>query len=178
MAQDTPTTFVAFLARGREIGFVVLHQGILIRYGIKTIKGRKQGGPAFIRRVEQVLTPVLTMAGHHGVIVVERDADRAQIGALCRAVHRLPERWGQRDLRVCAVSWEEVKMELCRYRQATQGEVTQVVVERQPLLWPLFMPLKAQRMKYWKKVFLAAAMAEVANRQMERKRRWRLGPYK
>jgi len=178
MMPDNPATLIAFLARGREIGFVVLYEGTVLRYGVKTIKGRKRAGPGFTRRVEQTLAPLLRTVGRNAVVVIEQDAAPSKKGALCRTLNSLSERWKEQGRRVCALSWEEVKRGLSRSEWMTQDEIAQVVVERQPLLWPLVTPLKAQRMRYWKKVLLAAALAEVTYRRLEQERRWRPGPCK
>ncbi len=167
MQQHNPTTLIAFLARGREIGFVVLNNGTVVRYGVKTIKGRKRAGPGFTRRVEQTLTPVLAMAGPGAVIVIEQDATPSQKGALCQALNSLWPRWKEQGYRAYALPWEGIRWALGGSRRMTQDDIVQVVVKRQPLLWPLVTPLKAQRMKYWKKVLLAAALAEVTYRRLE-----------
>jgi hypothetical protein len=170
MTQNNPTTLIAFLARGREIGFVVLYEGTVLRYGIKTIKGRKQAGAGLTRRVEQILDTLLRTAGRNAVVVVEQDAALSKKGALCQTLNSLAERWKEQGRRVCALSWEEVKRRLSRSEWMTQDEIARVVVERQPLLWSLDTPRQAQRMRYWKKVLLAAALAEVTYRRLEQER--------
>ena len=155
-----PTSTVALFARGREIGFVILDGRTITRYGVKTIKGKKQGSD-LTRRVERVLAPVLAMAGSHGLIVVERDVNLSRKGMLCKAVHRLSEQWRRRGYWVASVSWKEVRERLCECREVTQYQVSfAVVYQRHPLLWPLVKRSTVQQTKYWKKVLLAAALAE------------------
>lgn len=158
-----PTSIIAFFARGREIGFVILENGKIVRYGVKTIRGQKQGSD-LIRRVERILAPVLAMAGPHSVVVIERDADSSRKGSLCRAVHHLSERWRRQGYRVLSVPWKEVKEKLCERSRATHREIIQVVVQRHTLLWPLVRRSTVQA-GYWKKVLLAAALADVAHQQ-------------
>lgn len=157
-----PASLIALFTRGREIGFVILENGQVVRYGVKTIKGKKQG-PGLIRRVERILAPVLVMAGLHSVIVIERDANLSRKGALCQVVHRLSEQWRCRGYRVSSVSWKEVKEKLCEHSKTTHQEVIQAVVQRQPLLWLLVRHSTVQQASYWKKVLLAAALAEAAH---------------
>jgi hypothetical protein len=52
------TTLISFYARGREIGYVVMDAGQIVRYGIKTIKGQRRG-PDFVRRVKDALASIL-----------------------------------------------------------------------------------------------------------------------
>jgi len=155
-----PTSIIALFARGREIGFVILENGKIVRYGVKTIKGKKQGSD-LTRRVERILAPVLAMAGLHSVIVIERDAELSRKGALCKAIHHLAGQWRRQNYRVRPVSWAEVVRTLCEGRRATQREVAQAILEQHPLLWQLVRQSTAYRAKYWKKVLLAAALAEV-----------------
>jgi len=160
----SPTSLIALYTRGREIGFVILENGKIVRYGVKTIKGKKQR-PDLTERIDHILTPVLAIAGP-SVIVIERDATLSRKGALCKAIHHLAGQWRRRGYQIRPVSWEEVVRTLCEGRRATQREVAQAILEQHPLLWPLVRQSTAYRAKYWKKVLLAAALAEVTHQQL------------
>ncbi len=45
---------LSFFARGKEIGFAIIADGELIRYGVKTVSGRRCGA-TFKRKVEKSL---------------------------------------------------------------------------------------------------------------------------
>jgi hypothetical protein len=162
----SPTSILALFARGREIGFVILEKGRISRYGVKTVRGKKKQSPDLIRRLNRILAPVLAMAGPHSVIVIERDASPSRKGVLCRAVHRLSGQWQRRGYKVCSVSWKEIRERLCECREVTQREVSWAVVyQRHPLLWPLVKQSATHQAKYWRKVLLAAALAEVVHQR-------------
>lgn len=153
------TSIIAFFARGREIGFVVMDSGQIVRYGVKTIKGSKQGSD-LVQRVELTLAPVLASTGLHSVIVVEGNAARLK-GALCQAVISLSKQWARQGYEVRYVSWRLLKARFCGNCEATYGAVIQAVTAWHPLLWPLVHQATAPQIAYWKKVLLAAALAEV-----------------
>jgi hypothetical protein len=66
-----PTNILALFARGREIGFVWLENGLLYRYGVKTIKG-KRSGSAFYKRIGKALKRLLENLRPDGIVVIER----------------------------------------------------------------------------------------------------------
>lgn len=167
VTKQIPTSIIVFFARGREIGFVLLDSGQILRYGVKTIKGKKRA-PDLIQRVEDILAPALAAIGTHGVIVVERLNNHSPKGALCQVLHGLSKRWREQGYQVFPVSWKEVQQKLCEGEKGTRREIIQAMVERQPLLWSLFSRSTGQRAIYWKKVLLAAALAEAAKQGLER----------
>ncbi|MBI3232087.1 MAG: hypothetical protein HYZ51_03350 [Candidatus Doudnabacteria bacterium] len=162
-------TIVAFFARGREIGFVLMDSGQILRYGVKTVKGKKLESN-LIQRVENVLATAITSIGTHGAIVVERNNPRSSKGVLCQALHSLSKRLKRQGYQVLLVSWKEAQQRLCEDEKGTQREIIQAMVERQPLLWSLFSRSTDQRATYWKKVLLAGALVEVAWQKLEREK--------
>lgn len=164
--KKNPTPIIAFFARGREIGFVILEAGHIIRYGIKTVRG-KRGGPTFIERIEEALAPLLEMSGPQGMIVTERPSVLSRTGALCQVMSTLADGWKQHGYPVHLLSLEEAKRRLCNSRDATHRDLIQATVEQYPMLRSLVARPNGQQTKYWEKVFLAAALVDVAKRRAD-----------
>ena len=157
-----PTTIVSLFVRGREIGFAVIESGALVRYGIKTIKGRRRG-PAFAGRVEKALSPVLDAPNSR--IVIERNSDASQQGALVKALPQIVKRLSKKGYALYSLPLREVKKRLCDTPKATHGQLSEVIAAQYPILWPLITGAEIRGAKYWEKVFIAVALAEVAMRQ-------------
>ena len=154
------STIIALFARGREIGFVVMHRGKIVRYGVKTITGRRRGR-TFVEGIEKALADVLSLAGPQGVIVAETHKLAHHQGALCRVLADIFKRWERRGLGVCYLSLEEVKESLCRNQKATHSELVEAVADRYPPLQSLITGATIEGQKYWQKGFVAMGLAEV-----------------
>lgn len=164
MKKTKPTTLIGFFTRGREIGYVVMDNGQLVRYGVKTIKGRRQG-PDFVRRVEDALASVLNLAGPHATVVIERRKGNSHTGALCRVVQRLLKRRAanrRRCYAVRAVSLKEAKQEVCGDGDVTNRELSEAIIKRHPILWALISSPKVQQVHYRQPILLVTALAELA----------------
>lgn len=166
--KENPSSLVAFFARGREIGFVIMENRELLRYGVKTIKGKRQGA-AFAKRVESALSPLLKIVGPHATIVIEKTENLKRPGALCQTLSQIANRW-EKEKQVYRLSLEEVKQHFCGSRKATNQELVQAIAERHPTLMPLITGAKAQKVNYWKKVFMVMALAEVAKNTCDRRK--------
>ena len=161
-----PTT-IAFFARGREIGYVRLTNGQLVRYGVKTIKGPRRGS-AFTQRVEQVLSSVMDRGEVPAEIVVERRGTGSKHGALCRTISTLAKHWKRGRYRVCSLSLDEVKDKLCDDATVTQHTLAEAIVQRYPMLCTLRNQTTDQKTKYWANVCIALALADVAEKSERR----------
>jgi hypothetical protein len=152
-------TIIAFFARSREIGYVRLEHGQLVRYGVKTIKGARRG-IAFTRRVEQALLSIIEAAERPRIMVYERRGSCQ--GALGKVVTALANQRKDRH-RVRLVSLEEAKQDLCGDSRATHQALIEALTQRHPALWPL-MARSAKVPPYWTTACLALALAEAAQR--------------
>ena len=159
--KNVPTTIIAFFARGREIGFVILEEQELVRYGVKTIKGNRQGS-AFPTRVETALASFCAMGGSSRIVVVERPSRSSRTGALCNVIGDLTTHWKRTGFPVYTLSLNEAKRRICGDPKATHRAVLQRMIERYPRLWPVVTLRKAQNATYWEKVGLVMALADVA----------------
>lgn len=158
--KKNPTTIIAFFGRNREIGYVCMRQGDLVRYGVKTIKGSRRGG-AFTRRMEQALLSVMDAAESPRIIVCERrDAHSCQ-GALGQTMTVLARQWKAKRYRVRFVSLEEAKTDICGDGGITHQALIEAMVQRHPLLWSLINGSR-QASPYWTTVCLAWALADLA----------------
>lgn len=158
--KENPSSLVAFFARGREIGFVVMDNGQLFRYGVKTIKGKRRG-VVFTKRIENALSPLLKIVRPHTTIVIEKTENLKRPGALCRTLSQIVKQW-EKEKQVYGLSLEEVKLRLCDTRKATHRELMEEVVERHALFKGLMFNGKAGQRRYWEKVILAMALADTA----------------
>ena len=84
-------SIIAFFSRNGEIGYVIIREGELRRWGVKTIKG-KRSGDAFVRKVEKALSAVISLA-EQGVIVTERIRGTPHQGALSRVMPKVLKPW-------------------------------------------------------------------------------------
>lgn len=159
--RNNPTAILALFARGREIGFVIIENGELWRYGVKTIKGKRRG-VAFAKRVESAISPLMEAIGPHGVIVIERTESLKREGALCHILPQLLKGLTNRGYSLHSISLAEVKQRLCDTRKATHRELIEAIAERYPVLRSVMIDAKAQKVKYWEKVFIAMALADGA----------------
>lgn len=164
--KNDPTTIISFFARGREIGFVVIEGGQVVRYGVKTIKGKRQGSDS-IRSVERALWPLIETLESQGMIVVERHSASSRTGILCQVMGILAKRWKRAGYPTSIVSLETVKRSLCETRKAKHIDILKVMMERYPFFRPLIPQPKAAKAKYWKKVLLALALADVVKRRSD-----------
>ena len=163
--KQPPTPIIAFFARGGGIGFALLDGGELRRYGVKTIEGRRRGA-AFTRSIENALSPLLAMLGEGGLIVMERNSPASRRGALCRRMSQIANRWERRGYAVCPLSLSEAKRRMCERPKATHRVLVETIATRHPILRPLVTRASIQQFKYWERVFIAMALAEVANERL------------
>lgn len=154
-----PPTTIAFFARGREIGYVRLTNGQLVRYGVKTIKGPRRGS-VFTRRVEQALSSVLDTWDTPVMIVLERPGTGSTPGALCQAIATLAKRWTGQGYKVRFLSLDDAKNEVCGDGRVTHRELMEAIVKRYPILWSLINHSTDQKTKYWATVCMALALAD------------------
>jgi hypothetical protein len=131
--RQKPTKTLSIFARGKEIGFVILEDGEILKYGAKTVKG-KRSRVSFDKRVEKALCPLLKAVRPQGSVALERDLEDSKRGALCRAIGRTSKLWGKKGYPLRFVSLRETKKSLCGKQKATYQELIEEVVRKRPLL--------------------------------------------
>ena len=115
----------------------------------------------FMQSVERAILSVLSFTEEKGLIVTERRS-RTQQGALCQILPQVLEEWEKREYRVCYLSLKAVKACLCRNPKARHRDLVDEVLERYSRLPLSIGDMTIERQKYWEKVFIALAMAEMA----------------
>jgi len=166
MENNNPKEILAFFARGREIGYVLMVNSEIYRYGVKTIKG-KRSGTAFVERVAKSLLPLLETIGPAGVVVIERRHTLKGHGALKETVSRIVPRFAQNIYPLLEISLSEAKRSLCGLPKATHLELIETISRRYPLFLPQIRDVKVHQAKYWGKVLMALAMAETSQELIE-----------
>jgi len=162
--QEKPIKILSLFARGKEIGFVIIEGGEILRYGVKTVKG-KRNRPDFAKRVEKTIAPLLEIIDPKGLVVIERCSDVSKRGALCEAIGKISKLWKERGYILRFISLSEAKKRICGSRKATYRELIEVVVEEYPILRILSLNSKLKKTKYWQKVLIAMALAEGVKRK-------------
>ncbi len=157
---------VALYGRGREIGFVIFYRDQMMRYGVKTIPGKRRGR-GFEKRIEKAVTDVLSLAGWGGVIVAERNRPTVHQGALRRILPQVLKRVERPGLKTHYLSLDAVKVSLCGNNKAMHQQLVASVGRLYPILVRLIEGGTTEKRKYWQKVFIAVALALVGKGQLE-----------
>lgn len=155
MKTTPPKVILGLFARGREIGYALLvaDTGELVRFGVKTIRGRRKG-KEFVRAVEKALAPLIPTADW--VVMEDTRLVRQKLGGLCRELTTLAERWKQDKICFRRVALSNAKQFFCADKQTSQRELTSRAEER----FPLFIRKRASASP---KVFLlATALAKTS----------------
>jgi hypothetical protein len=158
--QPPSTPVAAFCARGREIGYVLMTGGRIMRYGVKTIKGKRQGRE-FYQRVARALMAVLERLTPRCLVVVENMPPRGKPGAVNQAIRMTMQAWEiEKRHRIRAISLKKAKRRICGQPTATHRDLAKRIIIRHPILSDLRCVLAAYRPLYWELVCMAAALAE------------------
>ena len=164
---QTQKTIIALFARSRDIGFVILLHGKLFRYGVRTIRDKRQG-PAFFQQVGKSMLWFLEMISPPGVVVIERvEARQHQHGKLTQAIPHVVEQFVEDVYPLKTLSLAEVKQRLCADKNATHDSLIETVTRRYPHFVPYVKGVTRYKAKYWEKVLIALALALVAKNQLE-----------
>ncbi|MDA1193011.1 MAG: hypothetical protein O3A46_15155 [Candidatus Poribacteria bacterium] len=148
-------TTIGLFARGKEIGFAVVVNGEMTRYGVKTVTGKRTGAD-FRHRIASILD-ALTEAESSSWIILP---DKASPGALSRTVLRWAE--APRNAgHVRRVSMNDVKRLICGDPGATHRALSQTVVATYPIL----AAASAKRDQPKRRVLIAVALAHVGQRR-------------
>jgi len=158
-----PTNTLALFARGREIGFVFIDNGELLRYGVKTIKGKRRG-PGFYERIGKAIEGLLENLQANGMVVIERVDSGGKQGGLAKILPHIVEQFVDKVYPLMSLSLAEVKQRLCGSTKATNRALMETIAQREQIFLPL-LDGKAQKRNYWKKVIMAMAMAEGTGRR-------------
>jgi hypothetical protein len=159
------TNTLALFARGREIGFVWLENGLLYRYGVKTIKGKRYGR-AFYKRIGKSLKRLLENLCPDGMVVIERVDNQCKLGELAKALPGIVEQFVGDVYPLISLSLVEVKLRLCGSAKATHLDLIEIIAQREPIFLSLIKDGKAQQRNYWKKMLIAMALAEAVQNRM------------
>ena len=122
---------VALFARGRDLSYAVFHEGELVRFGMKSIRGKRRGA-RFRRAVTDAVAPLLEIASSP-VIVIEPVDDTSRLGALPRTLACLPNH-GPRKRGVRFVSLRDAKARWCGNPRATHRELRDAMFSRHAVL--------------------------------------------
>ena len=126
-----PATIVALFARGRDLSYAVFHEGVLIRFGMKSIRGKRRG-TSFQRAVADAIIPLLG-SSPSPIVVMERSGNESRLGALYRTLSRL-QAWGCKKECICLVSLSEAKNRWCGSTRATHDQLQEAVLSRHAAL--------------------------------------------
>ena len=161
MKTKTHIPIVAFCARGREIGYVLMQDGRIIHYGVKTVKG-KRSGREFLRRVTQALLSVLEILTPRCLVVVEDMPHRTKSGAVNKAIQQIVSDWrrNNRRYRMMNLPLRDVKRQVCEDPCVTHRVLADAMVTRYPILMGLRRDFAIYRPLYWELVCLAVALAD------------------
>jgi len=153
-----PIDMLALFARKREIGFVLFLNGVMYRYGVKTIRGKR--GQVFAKCVEKALFPLLETLGD-GVIVIERRERIGKGSSYKPTIPNILKRFVKDVYPLREISLSEVKQSICDYKKATHQELIETIVQRYPTFLSKIKGVTPEKAKYWEKVLMALALAEV-----------------
>lgn len=155
------STFIAaFCARNREIGYVLMSEGRIIRYGVKTIKG-KRSGAEFNRHVARGLLSLFERITPRRLVVVEDVSHRTKPGAVNQKIQNLRKTWTRTgSYQVKTISLQELKHRLCNDHTVSHRDLVAAVVTRYPLLAGLRVDCAIYRPLYWELVCMAIGMAD------------------
>ena len=155
-------SIAAFCARGREIGCVLIQEGRIVWYGVKTIKG-KRNGAEFTRHVARVLLSLFERLTPRYLVVVEDVSHRTTPGAVNQEIQKLGKKWTRTgSYHVKTVSLQDVKHRICNDHTVSHRVLIEAVVTRYPLLAGLRRDFAIYRPLYWELVILAVALADTA----------------
>ena len=126
-----PDTIVAFFARGQELAYAVLEYGDLVRFGIKTTRGRRSG-VAFESVVRRAFISVLG-SSVGSLVVIEHLDGRRQLGGLSRALPRVVAS-ALSGAVVQAARVRDAKRLYCGRDSATHADLRDAVLARHPVL--------------------------------------------
>lgn len=163
MTKEEDMLIVAFCARGREIGYVLIQYGRIIRYGVKTIKGERRGRQ-FSQRVERALLDVLERLTPPYLVVIEDIPHLPIPGGVNRAIQMIGAQWKEEHLyKIVTVSLHEAKQCVCSDDSVTHPVLAENIVSRYPILVGLSRDFAIYQPLYWELVCLAAALADAAS---------------
>lgn len=152
---------VAFVARGREIGYVFMRQRRIIRYGVKTVRGKRIGRD-LSHEVSTLVLDTLARLASHGLLVLEDISHRQNSGAVNQALREMATRWDTHDYKIVRISLQAAKERLCGDPPTTHKALTEEIVSRYPLLDRLPRGFTIYHPPYWELVLLAVALGEMA----------------
>ena len=160
MNKKTNIPIAALCARGREIGYVLMVDGRIIRYGVKTIKGKRRG-VVFLRQVARILMGVLDRLTPQYMVVVEDVSHRTKPGAVNQEIAKLKKEWMDTgSCQVRTISLKDVKYRLCDDHSVSHRALVEMVLARYPLVACLRVDFAIYRPLYWELVCLAIGMAD------------------
>jgi len=162
-----PIDILALFARGREIGFVLINNGTVYRYGVKTIKGNKKRGQVFVKCVEKALFPLLENLETDGAVVIEQRERLGRKNASKTTILHILKRFVEDVYPLQEISLSEVKQSICAYKKATHQELIETIVRRYPTFLSKIKGVAREKARYWEKVLMALALAEVAKSRLE-----------
>lgn len=127
-----PDTIAAFSARGRELAYAVLEGGELVRFGLKTIRARRDVSRC-AKAVESAVRSVVRDS--RAVVVIENCDGRRRPGRVCKALGAInSDTERTMAVEVSSVPLDAAKVCLCKDRSAALPEIVEAVLHRYPVL--------------------------------------------
>lgn len=124
-------TLIALFARNRELAYAVFDGTELIRFGIKTIRGRRRGR-GFEEAIRRAVAAILRDVDEP-LVVLERADDRRRQGGLPRALPSvIASVIAPRRIRTVRLS--DAKRRFCDHPDTTRGELCETISDRHPVL--------------------------------------------
>jgi hypothetical protein len=165
LRNQEPALVATFVARSRSIGYTLGCDGQIDRYGVKTIKGTREGA-GFSQRVYQSLIPLLRTIRPGGVIVVERVERPEMYGVLVAVLPQVLQRFATTGYGWLEISLSQVKQRLCNNKRATHQEVIATIAEREAILGDKIKGGQfSRKTAYWTPALMAVALAFAAEAQ-------------
>ncbi|MDA1190059.1 MAG: hypothetical protein O3A46_00065 [Candidatus Poribacteria bacterium] len=130
---DRREIIVGLFARGRETGFAVFERDGLVRFGVRTVRGRKTP-PLLQRIVPRLVSESIPDVGHVTVAAEAVDDDPASSGVLRRTLDEAIRPELLPGVRITRVSLSEAKRVLCGDSDATHINLLEATQTRFPLL--------------------------------------------
>lgn len=161
-----PTNLLALFARRKELGFALMDNGEIYRYGVKRIRA-KGSGHVFVEAVVKSFSPLLELMGTEGVVVIEAVSASRKPPKPKADIPHLVKRFVEGIYPVMEIPLSDVKRFWCGEPNITHRALALAIVQRYPVLESVISGAKAYKARYWEKAVIAVGLAEVAKGRLE-----------
>jgi len=156
----TPSAVLGLFARRKEIGYAIMREGVLYRYGVMRIRA-KGNGHEFAKAVLRSLCKLLTCIGSDGLIVLEQLSPSPKAPKPKADIPHIVKHFVEGVYGLVEIPLAEVKQHWCDDPNGTHDALAEAILPRYPVFSRHLQDAKRYKANYWEKAIIAVGLAEV-----------------